>query len=91
MITILYADGSARDGILVSIRGDELRILAREDALIFRLLGGRWISEDSETVTFEFPLAARESAGMVPEYERPPFAEATKFIPVSYCGRKWVN
>lgn len=91
MITILYADGTAQEGIPVSMKSQELRILTREDALVFRLVGGSWISEDNEIVTFAFLVPAGEPAGMEPGYEPLPSADAIEFGSDARSGQNWVN
>lgn len=50
----------------MTIQGNELRVAAEgcDDILAFRLLADGWVSEDAETVTFEFPTAVFEALEM---------------------------
>jgi len=68
MILICYSDGSSQQGILLNLQGDMLRIAGKDsdDVLEFRMIHGKWVSEDCEVVTFEFPLAVFEAIGMMP-------------------------
>jgi hypothetical protein len=82
---IRYTDGTIRVGILLSLAGSTMRVAVRDedDVAEFRLVSGRWISEDCEPVTFEFPLAAFQAAGIVPENAEP---EIPASAPVEDCG-----
>jgi len=68
MIVIRHSDGAAQDGVLLSLQGDAMRIAGKgsDDVLEFRLIHGKWVSEDCDVVTFEFPLAVFEAIGMTP-------------------------
>ena len=50
----------------MAIQGNELRVAAEgcDDILAFRLLAEGWVSENAETVTFEFPTAVFEALEM---------------------------
>ena len=64
-----YADGRVLVGILLNLKGNQMRVAVKdaEDIAEFMLLNGVWVSECCETVTFEFPTAAFEAIGMLPE------------------------
>jgi len=66
---IRYGDGRILTGILLALTGSAMRVAVKDedDVAEYRLVNGRWISEDCEPVTFEFPLAAFQAAGIVPE------------------------
>jgi hypothetical protein len=68
MVLIKYTDGSIRQGVLMAIRGAELRIAAKdaEDVLVFHLVHERWTSQNFDVVTFAFPIAVFEAVGMTP-------------------------
>jgi hypothetical protein len=70
---IRYTDGRVLAGILLVLTGSLMRVALRDedDVAEYRLVSGRWVSEDCEPVTFEFPLAAFQAAGIVPETEQP--------------------
>ena len=91
MITIVLKDGTTLDGIPVSMKAAEFRILTRQDVLIFRLVGGSWTSEDNEKVTFEFPLPGQELIDTMSVYEGLPFGQAIEFNVIGRSGPKWVN
>ena len=76
MIVIRNSDGASQDGVLLSLQGDTMRIAGKgsDDILEFRLVSGKWVSEDCEVVTFEFPLAVFEAIGIVPHGEEVPVA-----------------
>jgi len=70
---IRYSDGRILAGILLALTGSIMRVALKDedDVAEYRLLNGRWISEDCEPVTFEFPLAAFQAAGIIPEAQVP--------------------
>jgi hypothetical protein len=70
---IRYFDGTIRVGILMALTGSYVRVALKDedDVAEYRLVSGRWISEDCEPVTFEFPLAAFQAAGIIPEAQGP--------------------
>lgn len=78
---IRYSDGRILAGILLALTGGSMRVAIKDedDVAEYRLLSGRWISEDCEPVTFEFPLAAFQAAGIIPEAQTPE-------VPVSPAG-----
>ena len=57
---IHYADGASREGIILSLRADTMRIAVAgsEDVCEFVLRGHQWISGDLEVVSFSFPFGA---------------------------------
>jgi hypothetical protein len=70
---IRYADGRTLVGILLVLTATYLRVALKDqdDIAEFRLVSGRWVSEDCEPVTFEFPLAPFQAAGFTPGSELP--------------------
>jgi hypothetical protein len=66
-----YADGRVLAGVLLTVKGAQMRVAVKdaEDIAEFNLMNGVWISECCETVTFEFPIAAFQAMGMVPDAE----------------------
>ncbi len=66
---IHYSDGKVGQGILLSLRGNRMRVAIKDgdDVAEFRFVAGVWISEECEPVTFEFPTAIWEAIGIVPE------------------------
>ena len=68
MIVIRHSDGAAQEGVLLSLQADMLRIAGKgsDDVLEFRLVHGKWVSENCDVVTFEFPLAIFEAIGIMP-------------------------
>ena len=74
---IKYASGSILEGVLVSLRGNQLRVAPKngEDLLEFNLVEGIWVSEHCEPVTFDLTLGLMESIGFTrdeqPEYPAP--------------------
>lgn len=66
---IRYTDGRILAGIILALNGSFVRVAIpnEDDVVEYRLLNDRWISQDCEPVTFEFPLAAFQAAGIVPE------------------------
>ena len=65
---IKYRNGTRLQGILVALGDQLIRVAIKDadDAAIFRLVSGVWVSEDCEVVTFEFPLAIFEAIGIAP-------------------------
>jgi len=53
---IKYRNGTRLQGILVALGDQLIRVAIKDadDAAIFRLVSGVWVSEDCEVVTFEF-------------------------------------
>ena len=64
-----YRDGRVVAGILLSLKGDTMRVAVKDadDVLELRLMNGLWISESCEAVTFEFPTAVFQAVGIVPD------------------------
>lgn len=62
---IKYANGSMQEGVLVSLRGCQLRVATKDgdDLLEFNLVEGIWVSESCEPVTFDLTLGLLESIG----------------------------
>lgn len=62
---IKYANGSVQEGVMVSLRGGQLRVATKngDDLLEFNLVQGIWISEHCEPVTFDLTLGVLESIG----------------------------
>jgi len=57
ILLINYKDGSARSGLIVGLKGGVMRVAlaACEDLLEFRLVDDRWVSDECEVVSFDFP------------------------------------
>jgi len=72
---IRHQDGSTTEAVLVSLAGTVMRVAVpnAEDFLEFTLAEGRWISEQYEAVTFEFPTVSDR-----PEEFRTAVAESCK-------------
>ena len=70
---IRYTDGRVLAGIILALNGSMARVAIpnEDDVVEYRLVNDRWISQDCEPVTFEFPLAAFQAAGIVPENQQP--------------------
>jgi len=70
---IHYTDGRILTGILLALSGAIMRVAIKDadDVAEYQLISGQWVSEDCEPVTFEFPLAAFQAAGIVPESQLP--------------------
>ena len=68
MIYIKYRNGIRLRGVLMAMTQDTLRVAIQgaDDAAIYRLISGVWVSEDCEVVTFEFD-AGRAAAHEVLE------------------------
>ena len=66
---IRYSDGRILVGIILALAGSYMRVAVKDedDVAEYRLLSGRWVSEDCEPVTFEFPLAPFQAAGIIPD------------------------
>jgi len=66
-----YGDGRVLEGILMSLRGNQMRVAVKgaDDVMEFRLESGVWISECCEPVTFGFPTAVFQAIGMIPDEE----------------------
>ncbi len=63
MRLIIYrADGSWRPAILLAVIGARIRVSVPgcDDAVQFRLAGGRWLAESGEAVVIRFNVAACE-------------------------------
>src|SRR5689334_24340780 len=56
MIYVKYPNGTTRQGVLLTLGGNWIRVAIQgcDDAVEYRQVSGRWISEDCEVVTFEF-------------------------------------
>jgi hypothetical protein len=83
---IRYTDGRTLTGILLALNGGTIRVAIQDgdDVAEYRLIGDRWVSEDCEPVTFEFPLAAFQAAGIIPETAQPepPSVSISEALPV---------
>lgn len=68
---IKYANGSVQEGMLVSLRGGQLRVATKDsdDLLEFNLVEGIWISESCEPVTFDLTLGLLESIGFSRDHQ----------------------
>lgn len=56
MIFVRYKSGKTLQGILLAIGDQSIRVAIKgsEDAAVYRLVRGYWVSEDCEIVNFEF-------------------------------------
>jgi hypothetical protein len=65
---IKYANGIVQEGMLISLRGSQLRVAAKDsdDVLEFNLIEGIWLSEHCEPVTFDLTPGLLESIGFLP-------------------------
>jgi hypothetical protein len=63
LMQIRYADGRVRDGVMLTLKGSVARLAIENevDVAEFRLVQDQWISEDWETVAFEYPIAVFRS------------------------------
>jgi hypothetical protein len=70
---IRRSDGRILAGIILALAGSYMRVAVKDedDVVEYRLLSGRWVSEDCEPVTFEFPLAPFQAAGIIPVEQLP--------------------
>jgi hypothetical protein len=59
LMQIRYTDGRVLNGIMLTLTGSVARVAIKDDVDVaeFRLVHEQWISEDCETVAFEYPLA----------------------------------
>jgi len=66
---IHYGDGTVLQGILLSLKGNQMRVAVKDadDVTEFRMSNEVWISDACEPVTFEFHLAIFEALGMMPD------------------------
>jgi hypothetical protein len=86
-VLIGYRNGLIREGVLMAIQGNEVRIAVKgeDDVMVFRLLRSGWTSESCEVVTFDFPMAPFCAIGMVPNaqntIEEPPFQSEEAWEP----------
>ena len=63
MIYIKYSTGVRLQGILMAMGDGLIRVAIQgaDDAAIYRLINGSWISEDCEVVTIEFDRGGPEA------------------------------
>ena len=56
MVRIRYSNGKVLQGIVLSFGDQLVRVAIKDagDAAEYRLVNGRWVSEDCEVVRFEF-------------------------------------
>ena len=78
---IKYANGQVQEGMLVSLRGGQLRVATKnsDDLLEFNFVEGVWISESCESVTFDLTLGLLESIGFTRDKE-PEFLPTPKSL-----------
>ena len=81
---IKYANGLIQEGLLVSLRGNQLRAATKngDDLLEFTLVEGIWVSESCEPVTFDFTVDLLESIGFVrgTEQQIAPSTKSNRFV-----------
>jgi hypothetical protein len=68
MIYVKYKNGKKLPGVVLALGGQYVRIAIKdnEDAIEYRLVSGRWVSEDCEVVTFEFVSENEDESHMLP-------------------------
>jgi hypothetical protein len=56
MIFVKYENGKKLKGVVLCLGGRHVRVAIQglDDAVEYRLVSGRWVSEDCEIVSFEF-------------------------------------
>jgi hypothetical protein len=56
MIFVRYKSGKTLQGILLALGDRSMRVAIKgaEDAAVYRLVSGKWVSEDCEVVSFDF-------------------------------------
>jgi hypothetical protein len=56
-LLINYNNGSSRSGLIVGLTGGVMRVALAggEDLVEFRLVDDRWVSDECEVVSFDFP------------------------------------
>jgi hypothetical protein len=81
MIFVKYRNGKKLQGILLALGDQSIRVALKgaDDAALYRLVSGTWVSEDCEIVTFEFneeSVAANEEneylEAIFPRQSQPP-------------------
>ena len=81
---IKYANGSALEAVLISLKGSQLRAATKDgdDLLEFNLVGGIWISENCEPVTFDLTLGLLESIGFTRDQQQHvlPVAKTCEYV-----------
>jgi len=80
---IKYASGTVQEGMLISLRGTQLRVAAKDsdDVLEFNLVEGIWLSEHCEPVSFDLTLGLLESIGfMRGVHEVVPSPASSKYV-----------
>ena len=80
---IKYANGFVQEGMLISLRGSQLRVAAKDsdDLLEFTLVEGIWLSEHCEPVTFDLTPGLLESIGfMRGSHEVMPSARSSEYV-----------
>ena len=78
MLKIRYPNGRIRQGILLALGDQKIRVVVQDDDDVaeYRLVSQRWVSEECEIVTIEFnedsaPFAEVFPQGiMTPEFDR---------------------
>lgn len=80
---IKYESGLVKEGMLISIRGNQLRVAPKDsdDLLEFTLVQGIWLSENREPVTFDLTPGLLESIGFSEgKHEVIPSVRASKYV-----------
>lgn len=72
MMLIRNAGGTKQPAVILALNGSVMRVALKDtdDVEEYRLVNGTWISDDWETVTFEFPLGIFEAIGLMPKTRR---------------------
>ena len=80
---IKYASGLVIEGMLISLRGSQLRVAPKDsdDLLEFSLVEGVWLSEHCEPVTFDLTPGLLESIGFLRgSHEVLPTARTSEYV-----------
>jgi hypothetical protein len=84
---IRYSTGQILEGIILSLTEDVARVAIKDwdDVAEFRMVAGRWISEEWEPVVFEFPSTSDSSCAT--EMQAPLWSDAAG----GQAGSRYVN
>jgi hypothetical protein len=65
---VKYTDGRTVAAVILALSGPIMRVALKDtdDVAEYQLVNGSWITDDWETVTFEFPFGVFEAIGMMP-------------------------
>jgi hypothetical protein len=68
VMLIRYQNSTSREGVILSLAGDVMRVALRndDDVTEFRLVNGVWLAADLTLVTFDFTLCVLAAVGIEP-------------------------